>query len=407
MNNNRYDVIVIGARCAGAATAMLLARNGYRVLLVDKAAFPSDTMSTHLVHPPGVAALQEWDLLDRLAATECPPIEAYSFDFGPVMLAGSPRPVRGVSVAYCPRRTVLDKLLVDAAVQAGAEVREGFTVEAIVVGQAGTVTGVRGRSPAGASVTEHASVVVGADGRHSLLAKTVRPEQYNERPSRIAMYYAYWSGLDVSTFATTVVADQRRGWAAAPTHEGLTVLGFGWPIEEFQSNRRDVERNFLAAIELDPAFAERVHAATRESKFVGTAELAGYFRKPFGPGWALVGDAGYHKNPVTAMGITDAFRDAQLVSCAIDQALSHRRAYDEAMSDYQQVRDREVAAIYESTDQFAQFAPPPPDMQQLLQAISGHQEAMNDFISVQAGTLRAEEFFAPENVGRMLGALAA
>ena len=404
---NRYDVIVIGARCAGAATAMLLARTGYRVLLVDKAAFPSDTMSTHVVHPPGVAALQEWGLLDRLAATECPPIEVYSFDFGPVMLAGSPGPVRGVSVAYCPRRTVLDKLLVDGAVEAGAEVREGFSVETIVVGEAGTVTGVRGRSPAGGVVTEHASVVVGADGRHSLLAKTVGPEQYNERPSRMAMYYSYWSGLDVSTFASTVRADQRRGWAAAPTHDGLTVLGFGWPIEEFRSNRGDVEGNFLAAIELDPDFAERVHGATRESRFVGTAELAGYFRKPFGPGWALVGDAGYHKNPITAMGITDALRDAELASCAIDQALTHRRPYDEAMSDYQHVRDRQVAAIYESTDQFAQLAPPPPDMQQLLHAISGNQDAINAFISVQAGTLRAEEFFGPDNIGRMMGALAA
>ncbi|HET6868868.1 MAG TPA: NAD(P)/FAD-dependent oxidoreductase [Solirubrobacteraceae bacterium] len=405
--NNGYDVIVIGARCAGAPTAMLLARRGYRVLLLDKAAFPSDAMSTHVVHPPGVAALRRWGLLDQLVETGCPPIEDYSLDLGPVTIAGSPQPVDGVSVAYCPRRTVLDGLLVDAAVEAGVEVRQGFVVEAILVDDAGRVTGIRGRSSAGGAVTDHASLVVGADGRHSLLARTVKPEQYHERPSRMAMYYAYWSGLEVSTFATTVRADRRRGWAAAPTHDGLTVLGFGWPIEEFHRNRRDVESNFYAAIELDFEFAERVHAATRESRFVGTAELGGYFRKPFGPGWALVGDAGYHKNPITAMGISDAFRDADLVSIAIDQALTHRRPYGEAMSDYQQQRDRQVAAIYEFTDESAQLAPPPADRQRLLGAISDDQDATNAFISVTAGTLPAGEFFAPENVSRMLGAVAA
>ncbi|HSD78215.1 MAG TPA: FAD-dependent monooxygenase, partial [Solirubrobacteraceae bacterium] len=109
MTAESYDAIVVGARCAGSPTAMLLARRGYRVLLVDRAAFPSDTMSTHLVHPPGVAALARWGLLDRLAATGCPPVERYSFDFGPVTIAGSPRPIDGIAHAYCPRRTILDR----------------------------------------------------------------------------------------------------------------------------------------------------------------------------------------------------------------------------------------------------------------------------------------------------------
>src|SRR3954467_4406019 len=126
-----YDAIVVGARCAGSPTAMLLARKGYRVLLLDKASFPSDTMSTHLVHSPGVAALERWGLLERLGATGCPPVEAYSFDFGPVTISGSPRPIDGIARGYCPRRTVLDKLLADAAVEAGAELREGFTADEV------------------------------------------------------------------------------------------------------------------------------------------------------------------------------------------------------------------------------------------------------------------------------------
>ncbi len=401
-----YDAIVIGARCAGSPTAMLLARAGHRVLLVDKATFPSDTMSTHVVHPPGIAALRRWGLLGRLRASGCPPIESYSFDFGPFTISGSPRPVHGVSVAYCPRRTVLDKLLVDAAGQAGAEVREGFTVQEVVSAE-GAVTGIRGRARDGVVQTERARIIIGADGRHSLVAKAVQPEQYDERPSRCAMYYAYWSGLEVDGFATTMRPEQRRGWAAARTNDGLTMVGVGWPMGEFLRNRSYIEGNYLAALELDPAFAQRVREATRESRFTATGETSGYLRAPFGPGWALVGDAGYHKNPVTAMGINDAFRDAELLAHAADEALSGRRPYQDAMSDYQRARDGVAAPVYEFTDQFAQLVPPPPEMRQLLAAIQGSQDAVDDFVSVQAGTLAAPEFFAPENVGRMFAAASA
>ena len=151
----RYDAIVVGARCAGAPTAMLLAQKGYRVLVVDRASFPSDTVSTHVIHAPGVAALRRWGLLDKVVASGCPPIGTYSFDFGPFTIAGRPRPHDGISVAYAPRRTILDKLLVDAAVAAGAEVRERFTVEEVVV-EDGAVVGIRGHGAGGQSVLERA-----------------------------------------------------------------------------------------------------------------------------------------------------------------------------------------------------------------------------------------------------------
>jgi 2-polyprenyl-6-methoxyphenol hydroxylase-like FAD-dependent oxidoreductase len=405
MAEGTYDAIVIGARCAGSPTAMLLARQGHRVLLVDKATFPSDTMSTHLVHPPGVAALERWGLLDRLVETGCPPVERYSFDFGPVSVAGSPQPIEGEARAFGPRRTVLDKLLVDAAAEAGAEVREAFTVEEIVTDD-GRATGIRGHSKGGDSVVEKANVVVGADGKHSLLVKAVEPEAYNERPSQLAMYYAYWSDLPVAGFETTIRAENRRGWAALPTHDGLTCMPFGWPVEEFAANKSDIEGNFFKAIDLAPEFAERVRGAKRESKFVGSAELPGYFRKPFGPGWALVGDAGYHKNPITAMGINDAFRDAELVAGALEDAFSGRRSFEEGMTSYQQTRDREAMPVYEFTFQFATMEPPPPEMQQLIGAMQGNQEAQDEFISVQAATMPAPEFFAPENVGKIMAAAA-
>src|SRR5947207_8764370 len=141
---NDYDVIVVGARCAGSPTAMLLARKGYRVLVVDRASFPSDTLSTHMIHAPGVAALKRWGVLDTVKATGCPPVETYSFDFGPFTIAGTPRPSDGISAGYAPRRTVLDKILVDAAAHAGAEVREQFTLDEIIIAD-GAVVRLRGR----------------------------------------------------------------------------------------------------------------------------------------------------------------------------------------------------------------------------------------------------------------------
>ena len=398
-----YDAIVVGARCAGSPTAMLLARRGYRVLLVDKATFPSDTMSTHFIHPPGVAALQRWGLLDALAATGCPPVRTYSFDFGPLAIAGSPRPVDANATAYGPRRTVLDALLVEAAAAAGAEVRQGFTVEAVVADDDGRVTGVRGHARGGATVTERARVVIGADGKHSLVAKAVHAERYHEVPPLQSGYYAYWSGLPTDAFSLYDRSGHRRGWGAIPTNDGLTCVVVGWPQDEFKANRKDVEGNYLRAFDHAPEFAERIRAATRESRFVGTADLPNFFRTPYGPGWALVGDAGYHKDPITAFGISDAFRDAQALADGLDDVFSGRRAYGDAMARYQRARDEASLPIYGLTCEFAKIAPPPPEMQGLFAALATQPAAVDDFVSVMAGTLPPPEFFAPDNVARIMG----
>jgi 2-polyprenyl-6-methoxyphenol hydroxylase-like FAD-dependent oxidoreductase len=392
-----YDVIVVGARCAGAPTAMLLARKGHSVLLVDRATFPSDTVSTHLIHPPGVAALKRWGLLDRVVATGCPAIRTYAFDFGPFTLAGTPGPAES-PVAYGPRRTVLDKLLIDAAAEAGVEVRQGFTVEAIET-DGGEVRGIRGHDKGGRSVTERARVVVGADGLHSLVAKTTSAEAYNEQPALLAGYYTYWSGLDLGgRFEAYDRAD--RSWAAWPTNEGLTLLIVGWPIAEFEANKRDIEGNYLRALDRAPAFAQRVRDAKREERFVG-ATVPNFFRKPFGPGWALVGDAGYNRDFITAQGISDAFRDAGLCASALGDWLSGTRPFDAAMAAYQRTRDEHVLPMFDFTLKFAMLAPPPPEMQQLLKAVHGNQDAMNDFARVIAGVVSPAEFFSPDNVGRI------
>ena len=398
-----YDAIVVGARCAGSSTAMLLARAGHRVLLLDRASFPSDTMSTHLVHPPGVAALERWGLLDQLVASGCPPIGSYRIDFGPFAFAAPPRPAGTIATAYAPRRTVLDKLLVDAAVAAGGELREGCTVEEVLV-EDGTVTGVRVRSGDGATATERAAVVVGADGLHSTVARAVQARRYHEQPALEASYYTYWSGLETTGFEGYI--RPQRSWAAFPTHEGLTVVIVGWPRREFEANRGDVEGNYLRMFEMAPEFAERVCGAARASRFVGTGDLPNFYRVPFGPGWALVGDAGYHKDPITAQGISDAFRDAELLAGALHRVLGGEQPYEQALAGYQRARDEASLPMFELTCQLASMAPPPPELQALLGALPGNPEAAAGFVSVIAGTLPAPEFFAPDNVQRIMAAAA-
>jgi 2-polyprenyl-6-methoxyphenol hydroxylase-like FAD-dependent oxidoreductase len=243
-------------------------------------------------------------------------------------------------------------------------------------------------------------VVVGADGRHSLVARAVQPERYREQPPLLAAYYAYWSGLPMDgRFETYVRPD--RAFGVWPTHDDLTLVIGGWPYAEFEANKRDIEGNFGKLLELAPAFAERVRAATRETRFVGAA-VPNYFRTPYGPGWALVGDAGYNKDFITAQGMHDAFRDAELCATGLDEAFSGARPFDAAMGAYQATRDAQVLPMYEFTTQLATLEPPPPDLQRLLAAAHGNQEAMDGFARVIAGVTSPAEYFSEQSVGRIL-----
>jgi 2-polyprenyl-6-methoxyphenol hydroxylase-like FAD-dependent oxidoreductase len=384
IHSSSYDAIVVGARCAGSPTAMLLARRGYRVLVLDRAQFPSDTVSTHLIHPPGVAALDRWGLLGRLIASGCPPIGTYAFDFGPLAISGRPHPAGQIATAYCPRRTVLDALLIAAAGEARAEIREGCTVDELVV-EDGVVVGVRAHTRTGTTLVERARVVLGADGAHSRVAAAVGAQRYREKPAFAVAYYSYWRGYPVE--AATWAVRPRRGFGAFPTHDDLTMLLAAWPREQMPTVRRDLEGNYLRAVRA--AFGEQVAAATREERIFG-AVTGNCFRKPYGPGWALVGDAGYLKDPVTAQGITDAFLDAERCSLALDEAFTGTRPFEDAMAEYQRDRDVRALPIYELTAQLASLEPPPPRLQQLLAATAGNPDAMNRFASVIAGTCAPE-----------------
>jgi 2-polyprenyl-6-methoxyphenol hydroxylase-like FAD-dependent oxidoreductase len=383
-----YDAIIVGARCAGSATAIHLARRGYRVLVVDRATFPSDTISTHLVHPVGVAALARLGLLERLAASGCPPIRTYGYNFGPVTITGAPGTADS-PVAYSPRRTILDKLLVDAAIEAGAEVREGFKVEEILAGE-GRAIGIRGRLKDGErSIVEHAPIVIGADGRHSLIAATVRPEQYDEKPPLLALYYTYWSGLPCGDHFQTYIRGN-RGLGLMPTHDGLTLTICGWPAAEFETNRKDLERHVRDVFALVPDVASRASEATREAPIAG-ALVANYLRKPYGPGWVLVGDAGYNRDAITAQGITDALLSAERCAAALHEVFSGKQSFEEALRGYHEDRDRRVRPMYEFTSQVATLESSPESMA-VLAAIQHHQPCMNAFAQMNAGTIAPAAF---------------
>lgn len=352
-----YDAIVVGARVAGAPAAMLLARQGYRVLLVDRATFPSDTMSTHYIQQDGVRRLKEWGLLDRIVAAGTPPIDGLTMDLGPFALP-TPRDPNGLP-SYCPRRTVLDTILVDAAVEAGAELREGFTVQEVPI-EGGKVTGIRGRDRDGREADEHARVVVGADGKYSLVARAVQPEEYNTRPALGCGYYGYWSGVPLDR--AEIYLREGCGILLFPTNNDEVCVAVEWRNETFHEVRRDIEGSMMRALALIPGLAERIQAGRRTGRLVGTADLANYFRKPYGPGWALVGDAGYHRDPITGLGISDAFRDAELLAGALDAGFSGREPLEQALAGYEQQRNAAAMPMYEVTCALAEFRAPGPEL---------------------------------------------
>lgn len=354
-----YDVIVVGARCAGSPTAMLLARRGYRVLLLDRAAFPSDTYRNHFIQQTGVALLHRWGLLDRVAASNCPPIRAFITDLGDGPLVEPIESADGIDAAYAPRRVVLDAILAEAAVLAGAELRERFTVDELLW-EDGRVVGIRGRDSDGSVVTERARLVVGADGAHSLVAKAVQAPQYNERPALTFAYYSYFSDVPLGGLEAWILP--ARAYINFPTNDGLSCVAIQAPVGGFQAFRADIEGNFFRALDEVPLLAERVRAGRREERWYGTADLPNFFRRPYGPGWALVGDAGYHKDPILAQGISDAFRDAELLTEAIDAGFSGRAPVDDTLAAYEQQRNAAALPGYEANCASAALMPPPQEV---------------------------------------------
>jgi 2-polyprenyl-6-methoxyphenol hydroxylase-like FAD-dependent oxidoreductase len=335
-----YDAIVVGARCAGSPLAMVLAREGFRILLVDRDTFPSDILSTHYIHPPGVNILAKWGLLDEVLASNCPPLRRSTFGFGPAVGQGEMDP-EGKQFGLAPRRYVLDNILIRAASAAGAEVREGFSLQGL--GRDGeTVTGISGRDATGAAVVETARIVVGADGLHSRVARLVDPVEYNRVESLVCAYYAYFSGVDIDMASIYLYGAPGAGALAFPTNDGRLCVAGARQREDMDRYRSDIESTFFATLEqANPDFAARVRAGKREERFLGSGDLPHYFRKPYGPGWALVGDAGLHLDPTMGLGITKAFSEVELLAPALAAGLRGEKGREAALAEFHAARDRD------------------------------------------------------------------
>jgi 2-polyprenyl-6-methoxyphenol hydroxylase-like FAD-dependent oxidoreductase len=364
---------------------MLLARLGRRVLVLDRARFPSDTVSTHFLWPRTTASLARWGLLDALAATGCPPIEKVNMHWGPVTVRGRPEAFEGTASMYCPRRTVLDSLLVRAAREAGAEVREASLVREVIK-DGDRVAGVRAAGPDGELYEERAAVVVGADGMNSRIAGIVGAALKRSHPSLTCGFYAYWR--DVPTDGVEFYLRHGRDVLVFPTHDGLTCIWVGRSNGEWPAYRADIEASYLAG--LDPALRERVQAGRRETAFKGTHRLPNFYRDCAGPGWALVGDAAYHRDPLTGMGIGDAFLGAELLADALHRGLEGDLAG--ALASYQGELMERTGAVFEYTLISAALKDPEPQAA-LYRAISARPDLTQSLMNVLGGTASFRSLF--------------
>jgi flavin-dependent dehydrogenase len=317
-------------------------------------------------------------------------------DFGDFPLTGKDLVQDGVALGYAPRRWALDKVLVEAAAEAGAEIREEFPVESFL-SEHGRICGIRGRRKLDkAPVDERATVTVGADGRNSRLAKTVSAPVYEEVPPLTVWYFSYWSG--VAANGLEIFDRNRRVVFAFPTNDGLFGVFVAWPASELPAVRRDIEHEFMTALDGVPDLAERVRSGRREERFFGATDLPNFLRTPFGPGWALAGDAGCHKDPFLALGVCDAFRDAELLANALDEGLSGRRDLEQALAEYERLRNEATMPEYRENLHMAQFKPLPEEASQLRAALRGNQVATNHFYLAREGMIPPETFFNPSNL---------
>jgi 2-polyprenyl-6-methoxyphenol hydroxylase-like FAD-dependent oxidoreductase len=353
-----HDVVVVGARCAGAATAMLLAHQGFDVVAVDRARFPSDTLSTHSIARGGVVQLDRWGLLDEVVASGAPPIREVSFHVGDDVIRKAIKSAAGVDHLIAPRRDVLDDILLRAAETAGADMRTGVTIADVTRGDSGRVTGVTGRDADGNPVEIRARFVVGADGLRSRVARAVAAPVTDERHDDGAVFYTYVAGLD---FAGTEFHLADRVFAGLfPTHHGEANVWVAAPARDLEHLRgnHDRTRAFRALLaEVSPGLAQRVDAGHQTAPVRGFANMPNQLRQPVGDGWALVGDAAYFRDAITGHGITDAFRDAELLARSLGSVLAGEVAERDALAHYHARRDELVAELLDITAALAAYPP--------------------------------------------------
>ena len=372
---DRYDVVVVGARAAGAATAMLLAESGLRVLVVDRSRYGVDTLSTHALMRGGVMQLHRWGLLEHVIDKGTPAVRKVTFHYAGEELPIKIKPMHGVDALYAPRRTVLDPILVDAAQRAGAEVRYGVTISGVKRNYKGRVTGVVGRDEKGQGVSFDAGLVIGADGMRSTIAQRVGAPVVRTGSSTTAVVYGYWRDLEPEGGDAGYEWFFRpsAGAGVIPTNGGESCVFVGGSPSRVGTGGERVMSELLR--DASPSLAARVAAAEAPTGVRTFMGRPGLIRRPWGPGWALVGDAGYWKDPISAHGLTDALRDAELLARAVISAGGGCVELDAALRGYQEARDRLSFRLFDVSDALASFTWSDEEIAPLLFEMSA---SMND-----------------------------
>ncbi len=367
--DRRYDVVVAGARVAGASTAMLLARAGLRVLVVDPTARGRDTLSTHALMRAGVAQLSRWGLLDRVRAAGTPRVDETTFVYETEVVTVPVEPDALVDGLYAPRRTVLDPILADAAMESGAELRWGWRLVDLDRTPNGHVVGARLRAPDGAVHLVRADLVVGADGLHSQVARLVGARTRRTARHATATIFGYWAEPASRGYRWLFGHGVAAG--VIPTNGGVLVFA-GMPPSRLHAERaRGLDAIHAEVLrEVSPELEARLRASGAAPKLRAFAGVPGHVRESAGPGWALVGDSGYYKDPLTAHGMTDALRDAELLARAVVNGRSGPDTLDDALLAYEARRDDLSLDLFAVTDEIASLRWSQPEVQRMHRDLS-------------------------------------
>jgi 2-polyprenyl-6-methoxyphenol hydroxylase-like FAD-dependent oxidoreductase len=364
-----WDVVVVGGRVAGASTAMLLARAGLRVLCVERTRFGSDTLSTHALMRGGTLQLAKWGLLDGVIGAGTPAIRHTLFHYGADSVPVPIRPAAGVDALYAPRRTLIDRLLVEAATAAGAHFRFGCSAVGLERNRTGCVTGVFVRSQDGSVHAERARLVIGADGRHSLVAQDVGAASLFDGQSASAFVYGYFQDLPVAGYEWFY--GPRVSAGAIPTNDGLSCVFVGAPPARLaRLIQAQGQADAVRVIAGEWALGDRVAGARLMGGLRYMRGMAGYLRRSSGPGWALAGDAGFWKDPMSTHGMTDAFRDAELLARAVLAAPEPGPAQRESLAEYESVRDALALPLLDVAERLASYDWEIPEVRQLLMRLA-------------------------------------
>ena len=372
----RYDAVIVGARCAGSATALLLARAGLKVLVVDRQEYGSDANSTHALMRGGVLQLARWGLLDALLRSNAPFIRTTTFHYGDETITIPIKPDERAAGLLAPRRTVLDRILVDAAREGGAEVIHNTVMREPLRDRAGRVSGVSLRLADGSACDVHAGIVVGADGIGSAVARQVGARVRRRGSASSSVLYGYLAHAGLEGYHWFY--RPHIGAGAIPTNDGLSCVFVGVPTDRFDLELRlDVDGGYLAILDaLAPELAETARSQGLAERLRGFRGTPGYIREAYGQGWALVGDAGFFRDPLTAHGISDALRDAEGLADAIIAGTT----FD--LRRYEDERDALAHPLLDATDAVVSF-------DWTIEQLQGHHKALNAAMKSEVDLIRA------------------